>query len=130
MIRRRRGACSSQHAPISPSSAPPPLSTQQEEEPEKYQSHFSKYVEEGIEPGDIEDLYKEVRGPWRGEKLKWASDLRGTAFAAISSSSFSFSRREWWSACWGVLLHSEQEKASSRPKGGAPIPKLVVLSVR
>lgn len=33
----------------------------QEEEPEKYQSHFAKYVEEGVDPSDLEDLYKEVR---------------------------------------------------------------------
>ena len=32
----------------------------QEEEPEKYQNHFRKYVEEGIEPDGIEDMYKEV----------------------------------------------------------------------
>jgi hypothetical protein len=32
----------------------------QEEEPEKYASHFSKYVDEGIEPDAIEDMYKEV----------------------------------------------------------------------
>lgn len=32
----------------------------QEEEPEKYQSHFASYVEAGVEPDDIEDLYKEV----------------------------------------------------------------------
>jgi large subunit ribosomal protein L5e len=34
--------------------------TMQEEEPEKYQTHFAKYVEEGVEPDDLEDLYKEV----------------------------------------------------------------------
>lgn len=32
----------------------------QEEAPEKYQSHFSKWIEAGIEPDDIEDLYKSV----------------------------------------------------------------------
>jgi len=34
--------------------------TMQEEEPEKYATHFAKYVEEGIDPADIEDMYKEV----------------------------------------------------------------------
>lgn len=32
----------------------------QEEEPEKYASHFANYVEEGVDPADIEDLYKAV----------------------------------------------------------------------
>jgi len=32
----------------------------QEEEPEKYQSHFSSYVEADVEPDSLEDLYKEV----------------------------------------------------------------------
>mmetsp|Transcript_33226 Transcript_33226/g.73479 ORF Transcript_33226/g.73479 Transcript_33226/m.73479 type:complete len:296 (+) Transcript_33226:53-940(+) len=36
------------------------METMQEEEPEKYQSHFAKYVEEDIEPDGIEDLYAEV----------------------------------------------------------------------
>ena len=35
----------------------------QEEEPEKYQAHFAKYIEAGVEPGEVEDLYKEVRLP-------------------------------------------------------------------
>lgn len=35
----------------------------QEEEPEKYQAHFAKYIEAGVEPGEVEDLYKEVRHP-------------------------------------------------------------------
>uniref|UniRef100_A0A7S0S127 Large ribosomal subunit protein uL18 C-terminal eukaryotes domain-containing protein n=1 Tax=Chlamydomonas leiostraca TaxID=1034604 RepID=A0A7S0S127_9CHLO len=39
--------------------------TMQEEEPEKYQSHFAKYVEEGVEPDDLEDLYKEVHSKIR-----------------------------------------------------------------
>lgn len=39
--------------------------TMQEEEPEKYQSHFAKYVEEGVDPSDLEDLYKEVHAAIR-----------------------------------------------------------------
>ncbi len=35
----------------------------QEEAPEKYQSHFSKWIEAEIEPDDIEDLYKSVSHP-------------------------------------------------------------------
>jgi large subunit ribosomal protein L5e len=33
----------------------------QEEAPEKYQSHFSKWIEAEVEAEDIEDLYKSVR---------------------------------------------------------------------
>ncbi|GAX80180.1 hypothetical protein CEUSTIGMA_g7618.t1 [Chlamydomonas eustigma] len=36
------------------------METMQEEEPEKYQAHFAKYIEAGVEPGEVEDLYKEV----------------------------------------------------------------------
>jgi hypothetical protein len=25
------------------------------------QAHFAKYIEAGVEPGEVEDLYKEVR---------------------------------------------------------------------
>ncbi len=32
----------------------------QEEAPEKYQSHFAKWIEAEIEPEDIEELYKSV----------------------------------------------------------------------
>jgi large subunit ribosomal protein L5e len=32
----------------------------QEEAPEKYQAHFSKWIAANVEPDDIEDLYKEV----------------------------------------------------------------------
>ncbi|GFH05536.1 component of cytosolic 80S ribosome and 60S large subunit [Haematococcus lacustris] len=44
--------------------------TMQEEEPEKYASHFSKYVDEGIEPGDIEDMYKEVHAKIRANPVR------------------------------------------------------------
>ncbi|KAF5842297.1 60S ribosomal protein L5 [Dunaliella salina] len=39
--------------------------TMQEEEPEKYQAHFSSYVENEIEPDSIEDMYKEVHAKIR-----------------------------------------------------------------
>ena len=38
------------------------METMQEEEPEKYQAHFAKYIEAGVEPGEVEDLYKAVSG--------------------------------------------------------------------
>jgi len=43
--------------------------TMQEEEPEKYQSAFARYVEEGVEPGDLEDLYKEVHAKIRANPV-------------------------------------------------------------
>jgi len=39
----------------------------QEEEPEKYQSHFAKMVSEEVDPGDLEDLYKEVHEKIRAD---------------------------------------------------------------
>jgi len=39
--------------------------TMQEEEPEKYQAHFSSYVAAGVEPDGLEDLYKEVHAKIR-----------------------------------------------------------------
>lgn len=45
------------------------METMQEEEPEKYQSHFSKYIESGFEPGEAEDLFK-VRHP---SHVSWGS---------------------------------------------------------
>ncbi len=33
----------------------------QEEAPEKYQSHFAKWIEAEVDPEDIEELYKGVR---------------------------------------------------------------------
>lgn len=35
----------------------PPL---QEEDPEKYQTHFAEYLKNGVEPDDLEDLYTKV----------------------------------------------------------------------
>jgi len=43
--------------------------TMQEEEPEKYASHFSKYVDEGVEPDSIEDMYKEVHAKIRSNPI-------------------------------------------------------------
>ena len=36
-----------------------------EDEPEKYQSQFTKYIKKGIEPESIEELYKSVRAAIR-----------------------------------------------------------------
>lgn len=38
-----------------------------EDEPEKYQSHFSEYIKKGIEADDIEALYKKVHAAIRAD---------------------------------------------------------------
>ena len=38
-----------------------------EDEPEKYQSQFTKYIKKGIEPKSIEELYKSVRAAIRAD---------------------------------------------------------------
>ncbi|XVF37541.1 hypothetical protein REPUB_Repub20aG0017700 [Reevesia pubescens] len=41
--------------------------TLMEDEPEKYQSHFSEYIKSGIEPDNIEALYKKVHAAIRAD---------------------------------------------------------------
>jgi large subunit ribosomal protein L5e len=38
-----------------------------EDTPEKYAAHFSTFVKEGVEPEDLEDLYKEVHEAIRAD---------------------------------------------------------------
>ncbi|KAI8003012.1 60S ribosomal protein L5 [Camellia lanceoleosa] len=38
-----------------------------EDEPEKYQSHFAKYIKRRIEPNGIEELYKKVHAAIRAD---------------------------------------------------------------
>ncbi|XP_008800755.2 60S ribosomal protein L5-like [Phoenix dactylifera] len=38
-----------------------------EDEPEKYQTHFSEYIQRGIEPDDLEGLYKKVHAAIRAD---------------------------------------------------------------
>lgn len=38
-----------------------------EDEPEKYQLHFSEYIKRGIEPDNIEAMYKKVHGAIRAD---------------------------------------------------------------
>lgn len=38
-----------------------------EDEPEKYQSHFSEYIKKGIEPDNIEAMYKKVHAAIRAD---------------------------------------------------------------
>lgn len=41
--------------------------TLMEDEPEKYQSHYSEYIKREIEPDDLEELYKKVHAAIRAE---------------------------------------------------------------
>jgi large subunit ribosomal protein L5e len=41
-----------------------------EDEPEKYQSHFSEYIKNGIEPDNIEEMYKKVHAAIRADPLQ------------------------------------------------------------
>ncbi|CAO1946896.1 unnamed protein product [Urochloa humidicola] len=43
------------------------MRTLAEEEPEKYQSHFSEYIKKGIEADDMEALYKKVHAAIRAD---------------------------------------------------------------
>lgn len=38
----------------------------QEEDPESYRRQFAKWIAEGVEPDDVEDIYKEVGAPRGG----------------------------------------------------------------
>ena len=41
-----------------------------EDEPEKYQSHFSEYIKKGVEPDDIEEMYKKVHAAIRANPIQ------------------------------------------------------------
>lgn len=41
--------------------------TLSEDEPEKYQAHFKEYIKRGIEPDDMEELYKKVHAAIRAD---------------------------------------------------------------
>ena len=45
-----------------------------EDEPEKYQSHFSEYIKRGIEADGIEALYKKVHAAIRADPTLKKSD--------------------------------------------------------
>ena len=40
-----------------------------EDEPEKYQSHFSGYLKNGLEADDIEEMYKKVHAAIRADPM-------------------------------------------------------------
>ncbi|GKD09246.1 60S ribosomal protein L5-like protein, partial [Tanacetum coccineum] len=41
------------------------MQTLMEDEPEKYQTHFSEYIKAGVEPDSIEEVYKKVHAAIR-----------------------------------------------------------------
>ncbi|KAF3678630.1 60S ribosomal protein L5-1 [Capsicum annuum] len=43
------------------------MNTLMEDEPEKYQSHFSMYLKSGVEPDNIEEMYKKVHAAIRAD---------------------------------------------------------------
>ncbi|XP_057773472.1 60S ribosomal protein L5 [Salvia miltiorrhiza] len=43
------------------------MKTLMEDEPEKFQSHFSKYIKNGLEADDLEELYKKVHAAIRAD---------------------------------------------------------------
>ncbi|KAI3678630.1 hypothetical protein L6452_37930 [Arctium lappa] len=43
------------------------MSTLMEDEPEKYQTHFSDYIKAGVEPDNLEELYKKVHAAIRAD---------------------------------------------------------------
>ncbi|KAJ0622586.1 putative ribosomal protein L5 eukaryotic/L18 archaeal [Helianthus annuus] len=50
------------------------MNTLQEDEPEKYQSHFSEYIKAGVEPDTLEELYKKVHAAIRADPMPKKSD--------------------------------------------------------
>ena len=61
------------------------METMQEEEPEKYQAHFAKYIEAGVEPGEVEDLYKAVSGGCTRTcaSVVWEGDVGGPGNSSL-----------------------------------------------
>ena len=43
------------------------MQTLMEDEPEKYQTHFSEYIKRGLEADDLEGLYKKVHAAIRAD---------------------------------------------------------------
>ncbi|XP_073144774.1 large ribosomal subunit protein uL18-like [Henckelia pumila] len=50
------------------------MSNLMEDEPEKYQSHFSRFIKKGIESENMEELYKKVHAAIRADPTKKKSD--------------------------------------------------------
>ncbi|CAA2993641.1 60S ribosomal L5 [Olea europaea subsp. europaea] len=52
------------------------MTTLMEDEPEKYQSHFSEYIKNGLEPDGLEELYKKVHAAIRADPTVKKSEKR------------------------------------------------------
>ncbi|KAL5997988.1 60S ribosomal protein L5 [Asimina triloba] len=50
------------------------MKTLMEDEPEKYQSHFSEYIKKGIEPDDLEEVYKKAHAAIRADPIPKKSE--------------------------------------------------------
>jgi len=46
------------------------METMQEEEPEKYSSHFAKYEEEGVEADDVEEMFEKLHANIRANPIR------------------------------------------------------------
>lgn len=46
------------------------LQTLIEDEPEKYQTHFSEYIKRGIDAENIEEMYKKVHAAIRADPVQ------------------------------------------------------------
>lgn len=55
------------------------MRTLMEDEPEKYQSHFSEYIKRGIEADNIEELYKKVHAAIRADPTQKKSEKKAPA---------------------------------------------------
>lgn len=80
------------------------LQTLNDDEPERYQSHFSEYIKRGIEADDIEELYKKVHAairadptPKKSEKQPPKEHKRLESFIIYLSSLVSASRNSYMS---------------------------------
>lgn len=47
-----------------------------EDEPEKYQTHFSEYIKKGVEADNIEELYKKVHAAIRADPTAKKSEKK------------------------------------------------------
>lgn len=77
------------------------MTEMQDEEPEKYREHFARYVEEGIEADDLEELYPKVHEAIRADPLHTKKERKKPA------------AKKNWKA---VKLTYEQKKANLKEK--------------
>ena len=54
------------------------IKTLMEDEPEKYQTHFSDYIKRGLDPDNLEELYKKVHAAIRADPSPKKSEKQPT----------------------------------------------------